>query len=109
VTEEQLLRALLGEDIPVGGDETDTLFTDAEIAGMVQTYGSADEARAQGWEIKAARLSHLVDITEGSTSRSLSKAFDHAMSMAEKLRGGLLGSQKAGAKQHRIEREYGSF
>jgi hypothetical protein len=109
VTEDELLRARLGEDIPPGGADTDTLFKDTEIADLVSAWGSADSAVARGWEIKAARLADLVDMTEGSTSRRMSKAFDHAMAMADAYSKGSLGDRKPRAVLHRIEREYGSF
>jgi hypothetical protein len=107
-TEDQLLRALLGEDIPAGGSETDTLFADAEISELVSVWGSAESAKARGWEIKAARLSHLVDITEGSTNRSMSKAFDHALKMAQSLSKGEIGGAGSGmgnVRVHRIVRD----
>jgi hypothetical protein len=107
VTEEALLRALLGEDIPAGGSDADTLFTDQEIADLVGVWGSAEFAKARGWEVKAARLSHLVDITEGSTNRTLSKAFDHALKMAQSLAAGTLGGTgtKGNVRVHRIVRD----
>lgn len=112
MTEEDLLRALLGEDIPPGGADTDTLFKDTEIASLVSVWGSADAAKARGWEVKAARLADLVDITEGSTARRMSKAFDHALGMAKALNAGDIGSGPGtvgNAHLHRIERPYGSF
>src|SRR5215471_3031392 len=97
MTEEELLRARIGEDIPVGGADTDTLFKDTEIAALVAQWGSANHAVARAWEIKAARLADLVDITEGSTSRRMSKAFDHAMAMARAYSIGDLGNVKPNA------------
>jgi hypothetical protein len=106
VTEEALLRALLGEDIPPDGTEADTLFLDQEIEDLVSVWGSADLAKARGWEVKAARLSHLVDITEGSTNRMMSKAFDHALKMAQSLNSGELGGAgKGNVRIHRIVRD----
>lgn len=68
------LRALLGEDYPDGGDASDTLFTDEEIQRYLDDNSeSIERAAYDGWRIKAARLSSLVDSTEGNISRKYSQ------------------------------------
>jgi hypothetical protein len=102
LTDAQQLRALLGEDIPVGGVDTDTLFTDAEITEMLSTFITPVAAEGYGWKVKAAKLSNLVDIVEGSTSRDQSQAFEHAVKMAEQFGG---AGMRGPARIHRISRD----
>jgi hypothetical protein len=83
-TEDQIsqIRTKLGERIPQGGDESDTLFTDAEIQEFFE-LGSDDVLKAiyHGWLAKAAELANLVDTAEGNYSRKFSQLLDHANSM----------------------------
>lgn len=84
ITDSDRLRRLLGEEIPEGGDESDTLFTDATITDLLTLSGdNVERAAYEGWRIKAARLSDLVDITEGNASRAMSDAHAHALDMVK--------------------------
>ncbi len=81
ITREQELRQLLGEDTPVGGTEADTLFTDAEIMNLTDQFDDLERAAYQGWRVKAARLSSLVDTTEGNSQKKFSQLLDNAADM----------------------------
>lgn len=75
------LRQLLGEDIPANGAASDTLFTDEEITDLVNEYPDMERAAYQGWRVKAARLSNLVDTTEGNSQKKFSQLLDNAQDM----------------------------
>ena len=81
LTQNEKLRQLLGEDTPAGGTEADTLFTDEEIDGFLEDNGDIERAAYQGWRVKAARLSNLVDNTEGNVQRKFSQLADNAAEM----------------------------
>ena len=72
------LRLKIGETIPSGGTEADTLFTDAQITLWLNESSTPDGAVLSGWEAKLAALANLVSVTDGAASRELSDAFDHA-------------------------------
>lgn len=78
-TEEQIayLRHLIADasSTPVISDEIiEMLFS--------QNDGYIKGAVAEGWAMKAARYSELVDITESGSTRILSQKFRQAMAMA---------------------------
>lgn len=85
-TEDQIsqIRAKLGERIPEGGGESDTLFTDCEIQGFFdQGNNQILKAVYHGWLAKAAELANLVDTAEGNYSRKLSQLQDQAAAMVK--------------------------
>jgi hypothetical protein len=85
-TDQERVRRLLGESIPEGGSESDTLFTDAEIDDFLLLGGNnLERATYEGWRAKAARLSDLVNITEGNASRAMSDAHKHALDMVKQF------------------------
>lgn len=77
------LRMKLGERIPAGGTESDTLFTAQELQSFIDTSSSLEGAVLEGWEAKRASLANLVSVTDGAASRELSDAFAHANEMVE--------------------------
>jgi len=83
ITDHERLRTLLGESIPSGGSEADTLFTNAQIDDLLARYGTPTDSLAEGWAIKAAALSDLVDTTEGSSVRKMSQAHANALKQVE--------------------------
>ena len=87
VTDEERLRALIGESIPEGKDENATLFSDDELTDLLDRYGSVEGALGEAWQQKAAILVNLVTTTEGSSSRKLSDMHKAAMAMV-KMYGG---------------------
>lgn len=82
------LRSLLGEDIVDGGSAADTLFKDEEILDLLNEHGdNIERAAYEGWRVKAARLSNLVDNTEGNVQRKFSQLLDNALDMLKTFRG----------------------
>jgi len=75
------LRVMLGESIPTGGSETDTLFTDVQIAAWVDGTKTLNYAALKGWEAKMASFSNLVTVTDGAAMRQLSDLMTHAQQM----------------------------
>lgn len=75
------LRQLLGEDIPPDGTEADTLFSEEEIVDLIESNPDLERAAFEGWRVKAARLSSLVDTTEGNAQRKFSQLLDNAETM----------------------------
>lgn len=76
------VRQLLGEETDVDGDAGETLFTDEAIQQLLdEAGGNIERAVYEGWRIKAANFSSLVDITEGNASRAMSDLMDHALKM----------------------------
>lgn len=82
-TDQDRLRALLGEDIPDEGQAADTLFKDSEIQEFLDGTPNLDRAAYEGWRVKAARLSNLVDTTDGNIQRKFSQLLDHANDMVK--------------------------
>lgn len=82
LTPDQKLRSLLGEDIPEGGTEADTMFSDAEIGDLLaENPVNLERAAYEGWRVKAARLASLVDTTEGNSQKKFSQLLSHAQDM----------------------------
>jgi hypothetical protein len=77
------IRLKLGEPIPEGGTDSDTLFSDVQVDNLVDKHGSVDEALGEGWQIKAGLLAGLVDVAEGGSKRNLSSLHQNALRMAE--------------------------
>jgi hypothetical protein len=77
----QHLRMLLGEDTPSGGDDSDTMFKDAEIQHFLDITPDVERAAFEGWKAKAARLSTLVDTTEGNAQKKYSQSYQNALDM----------------------------
>jgi hypothetical protein len=72
------LRLRIGERIPNPGSEADTMFSDAELAGMIEASDTILQATVLGWQMKASELARLVDMTEGDSSRKLSQRYENA-------------------------------
>jgi hypothetical protein len=101
VTEEERLRAYLGESIPAGGAASDTLFTVDQIDDLLERHGSPEGARREGLELKAAALANLVTTVEGSSTRKLSDAHRAVLAQIKTL--GPSGSTRT--RIHRIQRD----
>lgn len=61
----------------------DSEFTDGELEAIIAAKGSMNKSAAHVWRIKAGRYADLVNITEGSSSRSWSDAYKQALEMAK--------------------------
>lgn len=83
LTDNEKLRSLLGESVPVDGSASDTLFTDEAIQGLIDENPDLERAAYEGWRTKAADLSNLVDNTEGNIQRKFSQLLDNALDMVK--------------------------
>lgn len=82
LSDAERVRQLLGEAAGPDGDVSTTLFTDEEITGLLTTAGGdVERAVYEGWRVKAAHFSNLVNVTEGNASRAMSDLMDHALKM----------------------------
>lgn len=83
-TPEASLRQLLGERIPAGGDESDTLFSEQEILDFLSDAANdVNLAAYKGWLVKAAELSNLVTKAEGNATEQMSDLHKQAMKQVE--------------------------
>lgn len=106
LTDNQRLRDLLGEPIPPGGTEADTLFTEEKITDLLlQANGDLDRAAFEGWRAKAASLSNLVDTTEGNSQRKFSQLLDNANDMVKMYVRSSAGPTEGRTRVGRIRRE----
>lgn len=102
MTSAERLRALLGESIPAGKTASDTLLSDDVIDDLLQRYEDNPlAARGEGWELKAALLSTLVDTTEGGSSRRLSQQHAAALKQAAAF-----GANSGTTRVHRLRRDW---
>lgn len=83
--ERERLRLFLGENIPDGGAESDTMFSDMQIQDFLDRAGTAGTIQAAvfGWQVKAAEYANLVDVTEGPSSRAMSDLYKAALEMVK--------------------------
>jgi len=80
------LRDRLGERIPDGGSDADTLFTNYQLSDLLdRNDGVFEDALVEGWQIKVAEYSNLVDTTEGTSKRSMSDLRSQAQAILENL------------------------
>lgn len=101
----ELLRIYLGEVVPEGGSDEDTMFKDSEITAFLDDTESIIAAAVLGWNAKAANLSSLVDMAEGSSRRSLRQRWENAIEMAKYYNEQVKGPSSAGFTRIRdIER-----
>lgn len=78
-----LLRLQCGEQIPDGGDDSDTMFTDGQIQSFLNaTNQMVNAATAMAWRAKAAIFATQVDVVEGNSQRKMSQAYEAAKSQA---------------------------
>lgn len=89
LTEIQRLRQALGESIPAGGTQSDTMFTDVEIQDFLDRASGldpvADWAAYFGWVAKAAALANLVTTREGQSQNNFSDLHDAAIKERDRL------------------------
>lgn len=81
------LRRRIGETIPAGGSESDTMFTNAQLQDILDAVdGDLDKAALAGWEEKAAEYANLVTVAEGNSSRQMSDLHKNALTMVKHYR-----------------------
>lgn len=79
-----LLRSRADDPIPVGGTDADTEFPNDVLQSYLALTGNdMDRATLVVWQIKAARLSHLVDVVESGSERKLSQKARQAKTMLD--------------------------
>jgi hypothetical protein len=105
LTPDEQLRQMLGESIPDGGTDADTLFTNIEIEQFLENGPNLEYAALSGWRIKAARLASLVDTTEGNAARKLSQAFTQAQDMVKLYTRSASGPTEGRTRVGRIRRD----
>jgi hypothetical protein len=98
------LRQLLGESIPVGSSAAETLFTDDEIDGFLNKNPDVERAAYAGWRVKAAKLSSLVDTTEGNSQKKFSQLLDNAIDMMKVYQRNSSGPTEGRTRVGRITR-----
>lgn len=99
------LRGMLGEVIPSGGTEADTLFTDIRIGEMVdEANGDLERAAYDAWREKAGMLANLVTVTEGAASREMSELHGKALEMVKLYAKASTGPTEGRARVGRIVR-----
>lgn len=105
-TPDELVRALIGEAIPTGGSDTDTMFTDDEISDMLESgFDSPEAAAYYGWREKAANYAALVNVNEGNAARELSDLHRQALRMMDRYAGYVDTPSRGRARIGRIVRE----
>jgi len=110
-TPEQQLRGLLGEAIPAGGSDSDTMFTDSEIADLYEKGQGANfdypvEAGAYyGWLEKMANYANLVTVNEGNAMRELTELHKGAQRMVDRYVGYVPTPGRGRARVGRISRD----
>lgn len=75
------LREMLGESLPEGGTEADSMFTNTQITTWLEAAVSIEAAALKGWRVKMAHYANLVNVTDGAASRELSDLMTHAQEM----------------------------
>jgi len=105
ITNIDRLRQLLGENIPEGGTEDDTMFSDEQIEDFLNQGNSDIDASAYyGWKAKMAELANLVNVTEGNSSREMGELHKAAKRMTDMYAGFAPTSGRGRVKVGRIRR-----
>lgn len=87
-TPAELLRLLLGESIPAGKTDADTMFSNEEIDDFLEVGGVEVRAAAYyGWVAKMGNYANLVTVNEGNASRELTELHKAAQRMVERYAG----------------------
>lgn len=61
-------------------------YTDETLAIIIDATESLRIAAADVWDAKAASVAHLVDISEGGSSRKMSDIYDRFIALANRYR-----------------------
>lgn len=68
-------------------EPTSATYSDATLAGIIDTTSSMDEAARDVWVQKAASYTALANISEGGSSRSMGDLHAKALQMVELFQG----------------------
>lgn len=108
--DEALLRVYLGEPIPEGGSDADTMLSHAQVTDLLaRNGGQVVAATVEGWGMKAAQYASQVDVTDPDGSRQLSQLHRQALTQLETWRslsaaGGFGAAAEPTTRVHRIRR-----
>ena len=83
------LRRKLGEVIPEGGSDADTMFPAERIDELLVNNSSIEAAIIDGWEDKISEWASLVDVTDGAASRKLGDLIEHGQEVIKYYQGKL--------------------
>lgn len=97
-------RLLLGEPIPEGGTESDTLITDAQLTDWITDLPSLNAVLLRGWEVKRAHFASLVNVVDGASSREFEVLFERASQMVKTYSIAAEGPRSGRARVGRIVR-----
>ena len=105
LTPEEHLRLLLGEQVPLGGHDFDTMFTDQEINHFLTTGNFDPNAAAYyGWLAKMANYANLVNVSEGNAAREMGELHKAAQRMVDRYAGYATTTSRGRARIGRIVR-----
>jgi hypothetical protein len=77
------LRRMVGDRLPIGGNEADCFFANEEIQDLIDEAGSdMNLAALNGWLAKMAEFAKLVDRDTSGANIKLSQMYKNAESMA---------------------------
>lgn len=97
-----LFRQLVGEIVPGGGTDSDTMFTDDQVTAIIDAAADINSAAAEGWRQKAARYADMVDVSEAGESLDLSDLHEKALKQVKYFEG--LVSATGGTRIHKLAR-----
>ncbi len=100
------LRAKLGQQVPAGGTEYDTLFTDDELDDLFEVaYGDINAAAYWGWDEIVAKYVHLVTVSEGNASREMTELHRNALRMRDRYSGYVATPSRGRARIGKLVRD----
>ena len=109
-TEAERLRVKLGQEIPTGGSDTDTMFTDAQIEDLLEEgLGDVNAAAYWGWDAIVAKYVHLVTVSEGNASRELTELHRNALRMRDRYAGYVVTPSRGRARIGKLARDGSPF
>jgi len=105
-TDAQRVRALIGQAIPSGGTDADTMFTDEEIEDFLEEgFNDVNAAAYYGWRETAANYAALVNVNEGNAAREMSDLHRQALRMMDRYVGYVETPSRGRARMGNIVRE----
>lgn len=84
MTDNDRLRRMVGDRIPLGKDEGDAFFSNEELTDMLaEAGGNLNLAAVNGWLAKMAEFAKLIDTDISGANRKFSQMYKNAESMFE--------------------------
>lgn len=104
LTDAERLRQMLGESIPSGGSDEETLFSEREIDDfLLRGEGDLNKAAYHGWVAKSGIYANMADVQEGVSREALGRLFEMAQTKVDEF-GGLSGLLPGRSRHARIGR-----